>query len=153
MAINKVTQNDNTLIDLTNDTATAVDVLSGVTFHLANGEQATGTRPATQAYVATATTSSSRVKSISFSVSKEPASWALYTTGSVTGTSNYPSVCSIQFRSSENTVDTRIVQGNAVTGVNNVGYEYSSGTFTITIPSSVTAYFPASTEYQLTYIA
>lgn len=150
MAINKVTQNDNTLIDLTNDTATAADVVSGVTFHLATGEQATGTRPATQSYVATATTSS-RAKSISFSVSKEPASWALYTTGSVTWTSNYPSVCSIQFR--ENTVDTRIVQGNAVMGVNNVGYEYSSGTFTITIPSSVTAYFPASTEYKLTYIA
>lgn len=152
MAINKVTQNDNTLIDLTLDTATAADVVSGVTFHLANGEQATGTRPATQAYVATATTSS-RAKSISFSVSKEPASWALYTTGSVTGTSTYPSVCSILIRTGDNTVDTLTVQSSAVVSVNNVGYEYSSGTFTITIPSSVTAYFPASTEYQLTYIA
>lgn len=151
MAINKVTQNDNTLIDLTNDTATAADVLGGVTFHLANGEQATGTRPVTQAYVATATTSSSRARSISFSVSKEPASWALYTTGSVTGTTTYPSVCSIQLRNG--TVATRTVRGGTVMGVNNVGYEYSSGTFTITIPSSASAFFPASTEYQLTYIA
>lgn len=41
--VNKVVYDDNTLIDLTCDTATASDVLSGATFHLANGEQATGT--------------------------------------------------------------------------------------------------------------
>lgn len=40
---NKVTYNGNTLIDLTGDTATEADVALGKIFHLANGEQTTGT--------------------------------------------------------------------------------------------------------------
>lgn len=43
MAVNKVDLNGETLIDLTADTATAEDVAEGKTFHLASGEQATGT--------------------------------------------------------------------------------------------------------------
>ena len=43
MAANKVILNGNTHIDLTEDTATESDVAKGKTFHLANGEQATGT--------------------------------------------------------------------------------------------------------------
>lgn len=42
MAINKVIYGGTTLIDLTPDTVTASDVLSGVTFHLPSGESATG---------------------------------------------------------------------------------------------------------------
>lgn len=40
---NKIIYGDNTLIDLTSDTATTSDVLSGKTFHLANGIAAAGT--------------------------------------------------------------------------------------------------------------
>lgn len=43
MAVNKVIYDGSTLIDLTGDTATASDVASGKTFHLANGTQAIGT--------------------------------------------------------------------------------------------------------------
>lgn len=43
MAVNKVQFGGNTLIDLTSDTVSAADVVSGKTFHLPNGEQATGT--------------------------------------------------------------------------------------------------------------
>ena len=43
MAISKVAYDGHTLIDLSGDTAIAADVASGKTFHLANGEQATGT--------------------------------------------------------------------------------------------------------------
>lgn len=41
--VNKVVKNNTTLIDLTNDTATAADVLPGKTLHLASGATATGT--------------------------------------------------------------------------------------------------------------
>lgn len=43
MAINKVIYGGNTLIDLTGDSVTASDVLSGVTFHLPSGASGTGT--------------------------------------------------------------------------------------------------------------
>lgn len=43
MAINKVVYGTETLIDLTEDTATADTVADGYTLHLANGERATGT--------------------------------------------------------------------------------------------------------------
>lgn len=43
MAVNKVEFGGNTLIDLTSDTVSAVDVVSGKRFHLPNGEQETGT--------------------------------------------------------------------------------------------------------------
>lgn len=41
--INKVIYGGNTLIDLTSDTVTRTDVLSGVSFHLPSGETTTGT--------------------------------------------------------------------------------------------------------------
>lgn len=43
MAYSKVAYGGHTLIDLTGDTAVAADVAQGKTFHMANGEQATGT--------------------------------------------------------------------------------------------------------------
>lgn len=42
MAVNKVQFGGNTLIDLTSDTVSAADVLSGKRFHLPNGEQSVG---------------------------------------------------------------------------------------------------------------
>ena len=43
MAVSKVKYNGVTLINLENDTATAADVRTGKTFHLADGTIATGT--------------------------------------------------------------------------------------------------------------
>lgn len=43
MAVNKVNYNGKTLIDLTTDTITKDKVITGVTFHTANGEKVTGT--------------------------------------------------------------------------------------------------------------
>lgn len=42
--VNKVVVNGETLIDLTNDTVTPEDVTEGVTFHMANGTEAVGTK-------------------------------------------------------------------------------------------------------------
>ena len=42
MAINKVVYGNRTIIDLTNDTVTVSDVVSGVTFHLKDGTTAQG---------------------------------------------------------------------------------------------------------------
>lgn len=43
-AVNKVVVNGETLIDLTNDTVTPEDVMEGVTFHMADGTEAMGTK-------------------------------------------------------------------------------------------------------------
>lgn len=43
MAKNKIIYNGQTLIDLTGDTITVGDVVSGVTFHLRDGSTGTGT--------------------------------------------------------------------------------------------------------------
>lgn len=43
MGINKVQYGNTTLIDLTSDTVTISDVVSGVTFHLRDGSIGTGT--------------------------------------------------------------------------------------------------------------
>jgi hypothetical protein len=43
ITISKVIYNNNTLIDLTNDTITPENVEEGITFHLANGQPAIGT--------------------------------------------------------------------------------------------------------------
>ena len=61
---NKVVYGDTTLIDLTSDTATEADVMSGKTFHKANGELATGTASTgkpEQSKTVTATTSQQTV--------------------------------------------------------------------------------------------
>lgn len=43
MAINKIVYDGSTLIDLTGDTVSVSDVVSGVTFHLRDGTVGTGT--------------------------------------------------------------------------------------------------------------
>lgn len=55
--INKVVYGSGTLIDLTGDTVTAADVVSGKKFHLASGATATGAIPTVSATTITPTTS------------------------------------------------------------------------------------------------
>ena len=59
--INKVVYGSGTLIDLTGDTVTANDVVSGKKFHLASGATATGAIPTVGATTITPTTSTQTV--------------------------------------------------------------------------------------------
>ena len=59
MAVNKVIYGNNTLIDITGDTATASDVLSGKTLHTADGTQATGSLVVQNYYTGSSAPSSS----------------------------------------------------------------------------------------------
>lgn len=69
---NKVIYGNETLIDLTGDTATASDVAVGKTFHLASGKQATGTLSPS---VATATTTTSTARTVKFTSLEKQPSW------------------------------------------------------------------------------
>lgn len=51
MAVNKVIYNNDTLIDLTEDTVTADTLLAGETAHMANGVRITGTMKSTEEFV------------------------------------------------------------------------------------------------------
>ena len=59
MAVNKVVYGNNTLIDITGDTVTAGDVVSGETFHTADGVQTTGTLQIQRYYTGSTEPSSS----------------------------------------------------------------------------------------------
>jgi hypothetical protein len=69
---NKIIYGGETLIDLTSDTVTKADVLSGKTFHLPSGTQAIGTLITSPTSANKATTSTT-VRSVSFTgLTKEP---------------------------------------------------------------------------------
>lgn len=76
MAINKVTHNGNILLDLTTDTVTNADVLSGVSFHLPNGQAGTGEFVRKTPKTATTTVASGSTP-LSFSVEREPTSFII----------------------------------------------------------------------------
>lgn len=128
---NKIIYGNETLIDLTGDTATEADVASGKTFHLASGKQATGTLSLSKA---TATTTGSTTRTVSFTVSKEP-SWfmMIYASSSAEGQSDR-----VQHMLYDGTTTTTYF-GYGSTGGANVAkttmgsFSYSSGTLTITV--------------------
>lgn len=144
---NKIIYGNETLIDLTSDTATASDVASGKTFHLASGLQATGTLVASPS-VATATTTGSTARTVSFAVSKEP-SWFMM-------------ICSYADATRGNRVQHMLYDGATTTTyyTMNTGYgtissstsygsfSYSRGTLTISV---TTAYIGAA-DWELYYL-
>lgn len=109
---NKVIYNGNTLIDLTGDTATKADVALGKLFHLANGEQATGTAGA-GLQVAFVTSSSSTTSQITF-----------------TGLQGEPTAFMIMPYSIIQYVSSAIISTNTIVydGTTTIGTTYTGGT-------------------------
>lgn len=159
MAYNKVVYDGNTLIDLTSDTVTAEDVASGVTFHLPNGVQSTGTASGGSSTVATTTeTPSSNSTSIRFDVEGEPLMFAVqwsYTSGSYMSGSSTRYITSV-------ISDGTHCYGSSVYRSGSSGREYyyttasfsySNGVLTVTSPSSSTlGYFRSGYTYRLIYV-
>lgn len=156
MAINKIMQNGNTLMDLTGDTATAADVTSGVTFHLANGQQATGSRAAVTPQTASfyATTSG---YTATFSVTHEPSYWVCALRGTMSY-SNNGVVFLASYTYDTYTDTTRVMDmyksaasSAELTVGSDVTTSYQSGVFSITL-NRTGGNFKSGSTYMLVYI-
>lgn len=145
---NKIIYGNETLIDLTGDTATASDVLSGKTFHLASGLQATGTLPANGATVKKVTRELSvNGTSITFTgLSDEPKCFIVRVKDNVSfnsSTSNYK----IVYVTYDGTNTTgAYLRGGTSTSTSGVIYNitkysftYSSGSLTVSSSGSSTS--------------
>ena len=117
---NKVIYNNQTLIDLTSDTATAADVAQGKTFHLASGEPATGTASGgnpeivTGSFTTNAVGSENQTVTIPYAGSGFPMSVLVYVRGGWNGPqaeSKSTAICLVFFaqRRTEDAADTTSV--------------------------------------------
>lgn len=143
---NKIIYGNETLIDLTSDTATASDVASGKTFHLASGVQATGTFVASLSK-ATATTSDSTGRTVSFTVSKEP-SWFMMIC--VSANARAGRVMHMLYNGSATTIwyPNQISVGSIISSTTYGSFSYSNGTLTITVTST----YIGAADWELYYL-
>lgn len=151
---NKVIYDGNTLIDLSQDTATKADVAVGKIFHLANGIQSTGILSPSPS-VATATTSSSTAKTVSFTVSKEP-SWFLLICAKGENTQTYRVLYYLY--NGSNTQVGSAYYGSAVgmvrkkTDPEHVTWAYSANALTFTIYEYASIYYFGTADWELYYL-
>ena len=142
---NKVIYGNNTLIDLTGDTATASDVASGKTFHLASGLQATGALS-----VKTATskpTSTSKPQTVSFTNLQNEPSWFVLCATNNNSVSMSRPVCYIvydgetttTFYASSTSSSSNVSTHEVTSGNSAWTFSYSSGTLTLSSTSSTSS--------------
>ena len=157
MAKNKVVYNGQTLIDLTDTTATAADVASGKYFYTNAGVRTQGTASGGAPTVATATKSpSSSSSSISFTVSGEPIMFSIH----LSKDGSYLSGSSTHYVTSAtndgNTVYFCSLYLSNKTGreycYNSGSWSYSNGTLTIDTGSSSNGQFKSGETYRLVYV-
>lgn len=143
----KVVYDGDTLIDLTGDTATASDVASGKTFHLASGAQATGTLSLSKA---TATTTGSTNRTVSFTnLTKQP-SWFMMICSSTNTTARNSRVQHMLYDGTTTTTyyTNSSTAGSIATSTSLGSFSYSSGTLTIT----VTSVYLGAADWELYYL-
>ena len=151
---NKIIYGNNTLIDLTGDTVTEADVVSGKTVHLPSGIQATGSY-SPSVLKSTATTTGSTNKTVSLTVTKEP-SWFLLVCAKATSSRTYRILYymydgeNVHFgRSTTSSAGWGVVQ--KVTSAS-VTFAYSNNTLTFTAPSSATNRYFGAADWELYYL-
>lgn len=147
---NKIIYGNETLIDLTSDTATEADVASGKTFHLASGKQATGVFSPPTLSKATATTTGTSTREVSFTVSKEP-SWFMMICSSTNTASRSDRVQHILYNGTTTTTyyGNGSTAGTITTSTSYGSFSYSSGTLTITV--KIAPYF-GKADWALYYL-
>lgn len=142
VGINEVIFGDEPLIDLTSDTATASDVLSGKTFHLANGFQATGeyVPPVLSVNKKTATASSSAASLAFTGLTKAPSFFVALPNSSIDITYvGSRTICVLY--NGETTYRIYATYRNGSTRVSvkasSASFTYSSGTLTVKVSGSI----------------
>lgn len=152
---NKIIYGNETLIDLTGDTATASDVASGKTFHLASGRLATGTLSPSPKMKDYESFGSSTIRQISFTgLTKEPSWFVILCIAA--GTTRNHRVYSIVYDGTKvstqydpSTGYGRVASDFEVNSDLDASFTYSSGTLTVSLNYS---YFGTSAIFRLYYL-
>lgn len=155
---NKIIYDGETLIDLTGDTVTAADVLNNKIFHLADGSTATGTATSASPSTATCPTiTDSSSRAVTFSnLPKEPSWFIVLNDGVISGQGGVaiqrPFVSALY----DGTDFVGVIGYSTSSSANvsvyyspNFTFTYSSGTLTITGPSTVRVHNYSYTLYYL----
>ena len=140
--VNKVIYDGDTLIDLTSDTATASDVLSGKTFHLANGFQATGeyVPPIPSANKKTAKASSSTTSLAFTGLTKAPSFFVALPSSSIDTTyAGSRTICVLYDGETTYRIYARYTNGSTRVSfkASSASFTYSSGTLTVNVSGSI----------------
>lgn len=153
---NKIIYGNETLIDLTGDTATASDVAVGKTFHLASGVQATGTLVASPSSVTIDTTKSpTTLRELTcIGLTKEPSWFVLIFYASNGGNTGQTKriMHALYDGTTLATWNVDSTEGAINKYTNRCSFSYSSGTLTLTIPSSINYPYFGQGTWKLYYM-
>lgn len=153
---NKIIYGNETLIDLTGDTATASDVAVGKTFHLASGLQATGTLVASPSSVTIDTTKSpTTLRELTcIGLTKEPSWFVLIFYASNGGNTGQTKriMHALYDGTTLATWNVDSTEGAINKYTNRCSFSYSSGTLTLTIPSSINYPYFGQGTWELYYL-
>ena len=153
---NKVIYGNETLIDLTGDTAKASDVASGKTFHLASGIQATGTLSLSPSSVTIDTTTASTVlRALTCSgLTKEPSWFVLIFYASNGGSTGRTKriMHALYDGTTLATWNVSSTEGAVNRYTDRCSFSYSSGTLTLTITNSTNYPYFGQGTWELYYL-
>lgn len=152
---NKIIYGNNTLIDLTGDTATAADVLSGKTFHLASGVQATGNLNVYKLDTISSSNTTTNKSIVFSSMLGEPQAFVVTTHTSLAYTSSASTKIVVAVVYNGTSTYGFYYVGGTSGGVKystNYSFSYSGNKLTISASSSSYGQFYSGERYYLTYV-